>query len=244
LSRQIVGLPYRLKYATPVSNAVSLFYGITRNHPFHNGNKRTGLVALLCHLDANKLCLFGIKDTQLFDWAISVTSEDVGGMPPSPTRPKGKRKRARKAKKPTSPQQSYRLEADAFLQIATDWMAQFACQPRKTEKQITFREMKSILRGFGFDLTPTSGNKAHLTRTVNKKGGLLRRSSVESEHIATVGWHSEGRPMSVRDIKHIRKLCKLDESHGVDSVSFYGKSRPVDEFINAHRKLLHRLAKT
>jgi len=51
VSRQHTALGGRLKYADPVSSAATLLYGICSDHPFHNGNKRTALVAMLVHLD-------------------------------------------------------------------------------------------------------------------------------------------------------------------------------------------------
>ncbi|MEQ1694067.1 MAG: type II toxin-antitoxin system death-on-curing family toxin [Gemmatimonas sp.] len=57
VSRQFTGYDSRLKYNTPTSNAASLTFGICCNHPFHNGNKRTALVSLLCHLDRNDLAI-------------------------------------------------------------------------------------------------------------------------------------------------------------------------------------------
>ncbi len=53
VGRQHFGYGGQMKYNTPLSNAASLCYGVCSNHPLHNGNKRTALVALLCHLDKN-----------------------------------------------------------------------------------------------------------------------------------------------------------------------------------------------
>lgn len=55
VARQFVGFGGELKYPSPIYNAATLTYGITSNHPFHNGNKRAALVAMLCHLDKNSL---------------------------------------------------------------------------------------------------------------------------------------------------------------------------------------------
>jgi death-on-curing protein len=55
ISRQSSGYGNYIKYNTPVSNAATLCYGLCCNHPLHNGNKRTALVAMLCHLDRNNL---------------------------------------------------------------------------------------------------------------------------------------------------------------------------------------------
>ena len=75
VSRQTVGFDGHLKYADPVSNASSLCYGICSNHPFHNGNKRAALVALLCHLDANGLTFDSRVDQgQLYSFMLKIAS--------------------------------------------------------------------------------------------------------------------------------------------------------------------------
>ena len=54
VGRQHTGLGETLKYPRPIENAATLAYGICCHHAFHNGNKRTALVAMLVHLDRNK----------------------------------------------------------------------------------------------------------------------------------------------------------------------------------------------
>lgn len=44
-----------LKYSTVETSAAALLHSIIQDHPFHNGNKRTGLVAMLVFLDENGL---------------------------------------------------------------------------------------------------------------------------------------------------------------------------------------------
>jgi death-on-curing protein len=53
VTRQKTGFGFLLKYPTAEANAATLCYGVCCNHAFHNGNKRSALVALLCHLDKN-----------------------------------------------------------------------------------------------------------------------------------------------------------------------------------------------
>jgi death on curing protein len=54
VSRQNTAFGDQTKYDTAIAGAATLTYSICANHPFHNGNKRTALVSLLCHLDANE----------------------------------------------------------------------------------------------------------------------------------------------------------------------------------------------
>ena len=44
-------------YPSVVQKAVRLCYGLVMNHPFHDGNKRIGAMALLVTLDLNRLTL-------------------------------------------------------------------------------------------------------------------------------------------------------------------------------------------
>src|SRR5579863_10343234 len=54
VGRQHVAIGDILKYPTIHENAASLLYGLTCDHPFHNGNKRTALVSTLVHFDKNR----------------------------------------------------------------------------------------------------------------------------------------------------------------------------------------------
>src|SRR5437667_1950835 len=66
IGRQHVALGDEMKYATIHENAATLLYGLCLDHPFHNGNKRTALVAMLVHLDRNKTSLFDVNQKELF----------------------------------------------------------------------------------------------------------------------------------------------------------------------------------
>ena len=44
-------------YPTIIEKAVRLCFGLVKNHPFHDGNKRIGALALLTTLDLNQLIL-------------------------------------------------------------------------------------------------------------------------------------------------------------------------------------------
>ncbi len=57
------------KYTSVLQKAAALFHSLVKNHPFHNGNKRTALVSLLIFLDRNNYIL-DTTDDELFDFVI------------------------------------------------------------------------------------------------------------------------------------------------------------------------------
>src|SRR5450759_149051 len=61
VARQHAGVADRLFYPGPLENAATLMYGLAKNHAFHDGNKRTSLVAMLNHLDCNRFSLAELK---------------------------------------------------------------------------------------------------------------------------------------------------------------------------------------
>src|SRR5438105_4615900 len=78
VGRQWVGFGDRLKYPNPVENAATLAYGLCCDHAFHNGNKRTALVAMLVHLDRNKWSLFEVGQNALYALIIDVAEHTLG----------------------------------------------------------------------------------------------------------------------------------------------------------------------
>jgi death-on-curing family protein len=64
------------KYPDFYSKAAALFHSLTKNHAFHNGNKRTALVVLLTMLYRNdKTLKQDVTDDILYDFVLAVTSD-------------------------------------------------------------------------------------------------------------------------------------------------------------------------
>lgn len=77
VGRQWTSLNGGLKYPHPVDNAATLLFGICCDHPFHNGNNRTALVAMLVHLDRNQHTLFNTSQNELYDLMIDVAGHTL-----------------------------------------------------------------------------------------------------------------------------------------------------------------------
>lgn len=69
------------KYPSLVWKLAALTQSLTKNHPFHNGNKRTALATLLIALYRNKLSLKNeVTDDQVFDFIVAVTADEFPKM--------------------------------------------------------------------------------------------------------------------------------------------------------------------
>lgn len=225
VSRQTTSYGSVLKYPTPIPNAATLLYGLCNDHPFHNGNKRTALVAMLIHLDRNKLALFDTSQHDLFDLMLRVASHALFGRPDP---------RARRPRRPPT--------VDREVEKIAEWLGGRANRVRRGERPITYREMRRILERFGYRLTRPKNNTIEIVKPVEKERWFFPGRKIYEKHIDTIGWPGEHREVAVSEIKRVRQICRLCEVDGVDSDAFYDNTAVIDSFVNTYRTLLRRLS--
>ena len=223
VGRQHVGLGNQMKYPLPVENAATLMYGICLDHCFHNGNKRTALVAMLVHLDKNRIGLFNVNQQELFDMVLNIANHTIG-------------------LKPREIDPEKRRNPDQEVKAIAKWLEDKAEKLKRGERIVTNREIRRILRSFSFETENPVGNTIEIVKYEKRRRGLLRREEVVRQHITTIPYPGDSKDVAVQRIKEIRKICRLCEEDGVDSTAFYDRTVVIDVFINRYRTILRRLA--
>jgi death-on-curing protein len=221
VSRQHVGIGGMLKYPDAIHNAATLAFGLCCDHPFHNGNKRTALVSLLVHLDKNHVSLAGTPDAELFELMLKIAKHEV--VPDRPKRP-----------------QNY-PGADEEVAAIAKWLKDRAKSLNRGERLITYKQLRRILVRFNYELDDPYGNFIQIYKVVEEKP-LFRSPKRVRRRVGSVGYPRESVLVSIENIKHVRKICKLREEDGIDSDAFYDNGATIDTFINQHRRILQRLA--
>lgn len=216
--RQQAGTGDFLLYGDNFSNAATLMFGLCHNHAFHNGNKRTALMAGVMHLDINGYCLIGASNDQMYDLMLKITKHDVVEKP-----------KLRRLK----------LQPDAEIRAVADWLRSKSRRTERGERQITFGDLYRILAKFGYKLGDRKDNKVDVLKWKNSFFG-----SGKWTRIIRIGCPGDSRSVAFDEIKRIREQLNLSENDGVDSASFYGDQLVLDAHIKEHRQVLRRLAKT
>jgi death-on-curing family protein len=217
LTRPQTGLGEESKYPTVEMAAGALLHSLVLNHPFHNGNKRTGVVAMLVFLDANGM-LARCDESALFRLVLRVAQHGL------------------------VPLHCDELADREVLEIA-HWVRRNSRPIEKGERPIPWLKLRRILRSFGCEseTSPNVGNRINLRRTVQRKGLLGRsRSATLSIQVAD---GAEGRTVERNTLNAIRRALELDEENGVDSRAFYEADTIPDDFIQQYRTLLRRLSR-
>lgn len=224
IARQLTGFGSVLKYPTAEANAATLCYGVCCNHAFHNGNKRSALVALLCHLDKNDRTFDG-SVTQEDLYSLMLKIADHGFVESKAT---------------------VHDQSDAEVNAITAWIRKHTRRVDRSERLVTCRELRAILQRSGFELENLDGNRIDIVRYVDVeiKGWFGKRHRRERQRLTRIPWPKDGAVVARTTLREIRKECGLTEEHGVDSKNFYASERAVDYFIGHYRGVLRRLAKT
>ncbi|MFZ5586875.1 MAG: type II toxin-antitoxin system death-on-curing family toxin [Thermodesulfobacteriota bacterium] len=132
-------------YGDVFAKAAALFHSLIHNHPFHNGNKRTALIAAGVYLDDNGFWLDGCSDEELFEFTRKVAAHEIT--------------------------EEKRLELDYIA----EWFRANSRKRMKNEKPLSYHELKDRLHEFGYEIDPPRGellniykNREYVTRIIKQ----------------------------------------------------------------------------
>ncbi|MHA1278047.1 MAG: type II toxin-antitoxin system death-on-curing family toxin [Candidatus Helarchaeota archaeon] len=219
LLRQFTSFEGHEKWTKDTCIVATLLYGLIKNHPFHDGNKRT---AFLCALYQLRKCkrtpsasqkefeklILAIADNRL---------EENSGY--------------RKLTK--------RYKSDPEIYFISNFLHRNTRKIDKHYHQIRFYELKNILKNFGFDLEETSGGKLNIIKYEISR--ILLFSKKSKKKIGTVKYHTMNDVVSRKTISYIRRITGLTPQNGYDSQVFFQGVDHMQSLIQEYSTLLKRL---
>lgn len=212
--RPQTGMTGVLKYPTVETSAAALLCALIHDHPFHNGNKRTALVATLVFLDENGLVLTCSQD-ELFRFVLLIAKHKI-----------------------TKVRRYYSSDYETLA--VAEQIYRWSRVVSKAERTMTFLKLRPILEGYGCTVSIRSGRAFIVRETPKRPRGFFARRQLRSH----VYYRDDGTDVPPDTVKKIRKDLQLDHEHGYDESDFYSKKpSKIDDFIAKYRKTLMRLAK-
>lgn len=221
VSRQVVGYGNIIKWTQPHEIAATLMYGLIQNHPFHDANKRTAFLATIFYLQTQGR-IISISAEEFEDFTVLVADHGLN-----------KYRVYRQAQKKKLP--------DPEIECIS-WFLKKNTRPiDKTHHTITFRELDTILHGFGFRLENPSGNYIDITRRTFKRTGIFSKKEVW-ERVGKIGFPGWSREVNKGDIRKVRQMTKLTTADHVDSKVFFKGHEPLKSLVGIYEAPLLRLA--
>jgi len=213
------------KYTNPIENAATLTFGLCCNHPFHNGNKRTALVACLAHLEKNKLIIRGMTHKELEQMILRIATHTLVDT--------------LSLKLKNICQQNAH---DSQITAISLYMQPYISSIKRGERPISYRRLEEILKRYGYLLKNRDARHVEVFKRIERKRLFSSKLDIHEQKITTITYHGPSETVGWDTIKHVRKECELREEDGCDSNSFYNDADIIDGFINNYRKILYRLA--
>jgi death-on-curing protein len=207
---------WQLKIAT-------LIFGIVKDHPFHDANKRTALLCLLLMLK-RKGHRLTVSHKALEDLMVEIAE--------------GRLRRDRRKKEDSSDSH------DSDIRFIAAYVRKHSRAPMDDVHTMTFNELSTTLRRFGFCLSSPSGNAIDVCRIERKRRGLFGLGGeyqVETRvaHIGFPGWKKQ---VPKNTLKKVREATGLVSSNGIDSATFFDGADPLNSLIDEYSGPLERLA--
>ena len=220
--RQFVSFGGKDKWATSFEKCATLLFGLVKDHPFHDANKRTGLLTMLFFL--NKMGRYPVvKQKELEDFVVDIAED--------------------KLKKYRRQQDLQRKSVDPEILFIADYLRRNS-RPRDSKYySITYRELDQSLRQFGYCLSNPHKNFIDICRIEERRKFLgLGKKETKLIKLAQIGFPSWKKTVGKRAIKTVRTATDLTPKKGIDSATFYHGVDPLNTLISEYEAPLERLA--
>ncbi len=220
--RQFVAYGGIDKWKSSYEKAATLIFGLVTDHPFHDANKRTGLLTYLYALHKlNRYPTNGQKELE--DFMVEIAERSLT-----------KYRRMKELAK---------REDDADVLFIADYLKRNSRERDSRYYTITYNELDRRLREFNHCLSNPKNNFIDICRIeYPREFGLFGKRRERLVKVAQVGFPSWKSQVGRGAIATIRREARLTTEYGIDSASFYKGADPLNTLIAQYEGPLQRLA--
>lgn len=188
--------------------AATLFYGLNKNHAFHDGNKRISLLMLLYLMQLNNR-IVNSKVKVFEELSVRTAANELEKF---------------------SNYKSFAKEDDPEINFIADFIKRNTRKIDKKFYSITYREFDSKLREFNCRLdNPSSGYiDVIYHEKVKKLWGLKEKIEERRFQIGFATWSSQ---VGAKAVKEALKVCGLTTENGIDSQVFFKSNESISRLI-------------
>ncbi|MFC1855989.1 type II toxin-antitoxin system death-on-curing family toxin [Thermodesulfobacteriota bacterium] len=220
VSRQFTSFNGVERHKTDYERCATLFFGLIKNHPFHDGNKRTAFLIAIYQLW--KIGRLPDEKHKKFETLAVRTAE-------------GKLKEysrfgdLSKKKKHDNPE----------VKFLAHFFKKNTRSKDKSMYLLTYRQLDNKLRNYSFKLDHQDRNFIHVVR-INEKRKLLKTKKVEQK-IYKIGFPGWSKEVAKSVMNKVLKETKLNAQYGYDSKVFFHDTEPLPALISLYHGILMKL---
>jgi death-on-curing family protein len=222
--RQVASFGGKSKWEGLFEITATLFYGIIKNHAFHDANKRTAFLSALYQLHQGGY-IPAVSEKIIEDFTVYVADNNL-------------RRFSR-----------YRdlLKAGAADPEVLMISRFFRDNTRKMDNKryiVTYRELAKILGRYGYHLEAPENNYIDVVRydAPRKLFGIFGSDNPVRVRVGRIGFPRWTAQVSASDIKAVRRMTGTSHEDGTDSGAFFHGLDDMQSLITSYNEPLKRLA--
>lgn len=220
INRQFVTFGYTEKWPDPIQKCATLLYGLVKDHPFHDANKRTAFLVTFHRLYELRRTP-KISHTEFEDFIVAIAESSLG-----------KYSRFEKWEKKSDPE----------ILFISDFLRSNTREIDEHPYNITFRELNQILKDYDCELTNPQGNYIDLIKLEIGSQFFGIGGKLTKRRIAQVRFPGWKKQVNQDALKVIRKASGLTTENGYDSKVIFQGADPMNSLISIYEEPLKRLA--
>lgn len=221
--RQVSSFRGQLKWTNIFDVTATLFYGIIKNHAFHDANKRTAFLTALFQLHRAGFCP-SVNEKVIEDFTVDVADNKL--------RRYSRFKELERSK-----------DSDPEVRMISKFLRDNTRRIDGKKYAVTFRELQKILNRYGYHLENPVDNRIDVIRYEKRKKGIIFTKNVEEKvRLGRIGFPRWTAQVLHQDIKAVRQMTNLTHKDGVDSGAFFHGLDDVQSLITTYNEPLMRLA--
>ena len=212
LARQFVGFGGVQKWHDHYQIAATALFGLIKNHPFHDGNKRTALLSVL-HLLEKQGYTAAVDKREFERLTVAIASN-----------------RYRRNSRHKHRQSESRAGVDMYVAYIASELIQMTRRLDRSHRALTYRQLNGLIKEHGFEMRNPHDNRINIFRICDNRS------------VGRIGFPGMSKEVAKGEIKNTRMLCCLTVKDGFDSKAFYNGAGGMDSLLLEYAKPLRRLA--
>ncbi len=219
--RQHVGYGGKLKWEDKFHVCATLLFGLVKDHPFHDANKRTAMLASMHHLARQKRTPT-VTHLELENFVVDIAENRLSKY----TR-----------------FQEFISEgvADPEVHMIAFYLRRHTRQIDNRQYTITYWDLRRILNRFGFEMQNPSNNSIDVVRLEEVRRFFHTR--IEKRFVTRIRFPSWTKQVDANTLNRVREATGLTyKENGIDSKDFFFGTEEVRLLIAHYQEPLRRLA--
>jgi death-on-curing protein len=206
-------------------------FGLIKNHPFHDANKRTALLVTLAFLQHNKYVVT-LEQKRLDRFVVAIAENRLQRFFDGFS----------KADRKLVP--SFKgVDPDTQVYQIADFLCRNSRKINHVTPLVTFNSLNNALKDHGFELVEPRGNYIDIVRWDPERrnifGKVTPRRAVKLGQVGFPSWKTK---LSRAAMKSIREATGLTSKNGCDSDVLFRGEEPLSSIISQYMEPLKRLA--